>query len=737
MAVIFRMGIRYIVIMVLQEDIMKIKEKILEYISSKDYTPVTSEELCMIFDIEPKFRRDFVKVLDELEKEGHVLKSSKGKYLLPSSENAFKGTLQGNKVGFAYFIEEHGIIDDVYISKSDLNGAGHLDIVLIRVTKKARGDKKAEGEVLKIIQKNNKPIIGTYVHGKNFGFVIPDDTRYGFDLFISKGDRNGAKTNDKVVVKVKDKVPKGKNPEGTVTNIIGNINEKGVDITSVAMEFNLPFEFSNKVLNRAREIENEVSPHEIEERTDFRDLFTVTIDGATAKDFDDAVSIDRKDDNYLLYVHIADVAHYVTKGSALDKEAYRRGNSIYLLDRVIPMLPKELSNGICSLNPDVNRLAITIKMEINKKGKVVDYKFYESVIRSDYRLIYSNVSDIIEGKNDIYEDDLLNEKLSIMTELFEILRDKRQQRGSLDFNFTDPEVILGHDGRAIDIIQEERRVANRIIEEFMIVTNETVGSHFGFMEQPFIYRIHEEPSDIKVEELKRMIKKFGYFIKGQDIHPKDYQSILKEAEDKPDEPLVSMMLLRSMSKAEYSPYSEMHFGLASMFYTHFTSPIRRYPDLFIHRILKNFLRNRPNTHNINEYMRFLENVSKHCSMTERRAEDAENEVENMKMAEYMEQNIGKRFDGIVSGLTKFGIFVRLDNGVEGLVSFVQMTDDFYTFNEDSYIVVGDSRNKIYSLGQKVRVEVIDASSIKRQIDFKFVNGDLSNEYKVVSQQQES
>ncbi|MDO5018279.1 MAG: ribonuclease R [Lagierella massiliensis] len=704
---------------------MKIKEKILDYISTEDYTPITAEELCMVFDIEPSFIKEFTKVLKDLEKDGLILKSNKGKYLLPASENSYRGVLEGNKAGYAYFIQENGIIDDVYISKEDLNGAWHQDIVLIRITKKAQDDKKAEGEVVRILEKNEKPIIGTYVHGKNFGFVIPDDTRYGFDIFISKGNRNQAKTNDKVVAKVKNRAPKGKNPEGVVKNIIGNINEKGVDITSIVMEFNLPYEFSNKVLSRARDIGEEVSQTEIGQRTDFRELFTVTIDGATAKDFDDAVSIDKKGDNYILYVHIADVTHYVQKGSAIDKEAYRRGNSIYLLDRVIPMLPKELSNGICSLNPGVDRLSVTVKMEINNKGKVIDYKFYESVINSDYRLIYTNVSDILEGRKDIYEDGYLNEKLKLMEELFNILKEKRHRRGSIDFNFTDPEIILGHDGKPIDIVQEERRVANRIIEEFMIVTNETVGSHFGFMEEPFIYRVHEDPSEMKVEELKKMIKKFGYFIKGQDVHPKDYQSIISEAENKPEEAVISMMLLRSMSKAEYSPYPQMHFGLASMFYSHFTSPIRRYPDLFIHRIVKNFLHHKSNTNNINEYMKYLEDISKHCSMTERRAEDAEHEVESMKMAQYMEENIGKRFDGVISGLTKFGIFVRLENGVEGLVSFVQMTDDYYNFNEESYIVAGQTRNKIYSLGQKVRVEVIDASSIKRQIDFKFIDGDIN------------
>ena len=702
---------------------MNIKNKIIEYISTNGIKPKTKEELALDFDIDIKEYRTFFSILDSLEKEGLLLKTKKEKYILPSSENIFKGVLQGNKAGFAYFIENEKSIKDVFISKENMNGAKHKDEVLIKIIEEGNDKRSAEGEVIKVISQNTATLIGTYNDSKNFGFVVPDDSRYGFDVFISKGDKNGAKNNDKVVVKLKDTGKKGKSPEGVIISTIGNKNSKGVDITSIAMEFNLPYEFSNKILEKADKISQKVSKESVKSRKDFRNLLTVTIDGEDAKDFDDAISIDKKDDNYILYVHIADVANYVDKGSALDKEAYRRGNSVYLLDRVIPMLPKQLSNGICSLNPNVDRLTLTVKMEINKKGKVVDYKFFESVINSDYRLVYDKVSDILEGKDDYYKDDILTDKLRIMGELFEILNLKRKNRGSIDFNFPEPKIILDENGKAVDIVKEERRIANRIIEEFMLVTNETVGSHFGFMEEPFIYRIHVEPSEEKIEQFKNTLKKFGYIVKGKQLYSKDYQKILEDVKDKPEEMLVSTLLLRSLSKAEYSLDPEIHFGLAAMFYSHFTSPIRRYPDLFIHRIVKNFIHNKPNTKNMKSYLTMIDETAKHCSMTERRAEEAEYEVTDMKMAEYMEQHIGEEFEGIISSLTSFGIFVQLENSVEGLVRFVQMTDDYYSFNEDSYIVVGEKMNRVYSLGQKVRVKVLDASSIRKQIDFKFINGD--------------
>lgn len=700
---------------------MNIKNKIMEYISSNDYKPMTKEELALKFNIDTEDFRIFFSLLKELEKEGKLLLSKRDKYFLPSQNNIFKGVLQGNKSGFAYFIEENKSIKDVYISRENLKGAKHKDTVLIEIIREESSKKSAEGEVVKIIEQGESTIIGTYRDSKNFGFVIPDDSRYGFDIFISKGDRNDAKNNDKVVTRLKKSKSEGRNPEGVIISKIGNKDSKGVDITSIALEFQLPYEFSKKILDKAELIPKKVSKEETKKRKDFRDLFTVTIDGEDAKDFDDAISIDKKDDDYILYVHIADVAHYVSKGTAIDKEAYRRGNSVYLLDRVLPMLPKELSNGICSLNPNVDRLTMTCMMTINKRGKVVDYKFYESIINSDFRLVYDNVSDILEGEGDIYNSEYLNEKLHTMEELFNILSEKRKNRGSIDFNFIEPKIILDNKGKAVNIVEEKRRVANRIIEEFMLVTNETVGSHFGYMEEPFLYRIHIEPSKEKIEEFRNTIKKFGYNLKGKEIYSKDFQKILEDVKGKPEETLISTLLLRSFSKAEYSLEPEIHFGLSSMFYCHFTSPIRRYPDLFIHRILKNWIHGIPNTKNMKSYLNMITEVADHCSRTERRAEEAEYEVIDMKMAEYMEEHIGEVYSGIISSLTNFGIFVQLENGIEGLVQFNQMNDDYYKFLEESYIVVGESRNKIYSLGQKVKVEVLNASSVRRQIDFKFVN----------------
>ena len=699
---------------------MKITNKIIEFISRQDYSPMTKEELALEFQLEISEYRIFFKILDDLIKDGVLIKSKKDKYLLPSMENIYKGSLQGNKSGYTFFIEENKKIKDIYIAKENLNGAKHKDEVLVRIIKEATENRHAEGEVIEILNAISTTIIGTFKSSKNFGFVIPDDSRYGFDIFISKGDKNGAKNNDKVVVKFKNEKNKGKNPEGTIISVIGNRDDIGVDISSIVLEYQIPHEFSSKILDRADNIPKNIRSEEIKSRVDYRNLFTVTIDGSDAKDFDDAISIEKKDDNFILYVHIADVAHYVDKGSAIDKEAYRRGNSVYLLDRVIPMLPEQLSNGICSLNPGEDRLAMTVKMEINEKGKVVDYKFFESVINSKFRLIYDDVSNLLENISDKYNYNTLTENLKLMEDLFKVLNLKRKNRGSIDFNFIEPKIVLDNEGKVVDIQKEERRVANRIIEEFMLVTNETVGSHFGFLEEPFIYRVHISPSREKTEEFLRIIKKFGYIIKGKELYSKDYQKILDEIKNKPEEMLISTLMLRSFAKAEYSLEPDIHFGLSSMFYCHFTSPIRRYPDLFIHRILKNWIHGKENTSNYKMYLKMIDETAKHCSITERRAEEAGYEVNDMKMAEFMEQKIGEKFTGLISTLTNFGIFVQLENGIEGLVRYSNMRDDYYNFNEESYLVIGQKRDRVFSLGQKVTVKVINASRSRREIDFEII-----------------
>ncbi len=703
---------------------MTIREHVLEYIQRKDYTPVTKEELAIAFDIEISEFREFFRVIKDMEKERLIRFTKKEKIMYGQDISFIRGTLQGHRSGdFCYLLPEDKEMDDIYISKENLNGAIHKDEVEVEIIKEKKDSRNAEGQVVNILTQKRAPIVGTFQSVKNYGFVVPDDNKYGFDLFIQSGDKNGAKEDEKVIVRIANTNPKEKNPFGVVLEVLGHKDEAGIDISSVVKELGIPDVFPQKVLNQAANVPTEVEEKEKHQRVDYRDLFTVTIDGEDAKDFDDAISIDKKDNDYILYVHIADVSHYVEKGTALDKEAYRRGNSVYLLDRVIPMLPFELSNGICSLNPDVERLALTVKMVINTKGKVIDYKFQETIVRSNHRLIYTNVSDYLEGKYS-YGDEVLEEKLSIMKELFEVLAAKRQKRGSIDFDFTEVKILMNKEGTIKDIVPAERRIGNRLIEEFMLVTNETVATHYGFLEQPFMYRVHSDPDEEKVEAFRKFIYNFGYSIKGKDIHSKDFQVLLNEAKGKPEEILIQNLLLRSMQKAEYSEEPDKHFGLSTLFYSHFTSPIRRYPDLFIHRIVKNSIHHRPDTKNERAFIEYIAEVAEHCSITERKADEAEREVNDMKMAEFMEDHIGEVFDGIISSVTGFGIFVQLPNTIEGMVQYADLKDDYYQFDSTKYQAVGERSHKVYRIGQPVKVKVTDASKDRREIDFIFVeNGD--------------
>ncbi len=700
---------------------MKIKQRILDIISSDEYIPSDFTELSSYLNIDRKDNKIFNKVINELQKDNKILIDKNSKIIPLSQPKAFTGVIQGSGSDFCYFIPDNKDLDDVFIPKKDLNGAIHKDKVLVTITVDKKPNRSPEGKVLQIISRENTKLVGTFDEAKGYGFVILDDKKYGFDVFVKSGNKNGAKNNDKVIVKLTKTSGKNKNPEGVIVEILGQKDDPGVDIYSIAKTFNLPYEFPKKVKSQALEIPQKVEKSEKKSRIDFRDLFTVTIDGEDAKDFDDAISISKKDNNYILYVHIADVSHYVKKNTALDREAFRRGTSVYMLDRVIPMLPFELSNGICSLNPNKDRLALTVKMEISPTGKTLDYKFYESIIRSDYRLVYKDVSNFLENIDDPYSDDELKENLLLMKELYEILSERRKQRGSIDFDFPETKIILDDKSRVIDVKKSERRIGNRLIEEFMLITNETVASHFGYLDRPFIYRVHEEPDNEKVETFRRILSNFGYHLKGKNLYSKDYQSILKELDGKPEKQLLSSLLLRSMQKAEYSENPNIHFGLASMFYTHFTSPIRRYPDLFIHRIVKNFINHKPDTNNEKEFMKYLKDIAKQCSATERRAEEAEREAIDMKCSEYMQSHINDEFEGVISSLTKFGIFVQLDNTIEGLVQFQSMTDDYYIFDENNYTVYGERTKKSYNIGQKVRIRVINSDKEKRQIDFELID----------------
>lgn len=635
------------------------------------------------------------------------------------------GKISLNRKGFGFFIPDDENIEDVFISRVSLNRALNNDRVRIKVTKEAEGTNKAEGEVVEILKRNQEILVGEFQKVKKYGFVVLDGNKSNHDIFIPQEHVNGAKNGDKVVVEILFFDRRDKNPTGKVVEVLGNTNDTGIQILAIAKKYELPDEFSYDTLAYAKSLPKVPDKEDYKNRQDFRDLFTVTIDGADAKDFDDAISIEKEDDKYILYVHIADVAHYVTENSAINADAYERGNSVYLLDRVIPMLPEELSNTLCSLNPNVDRLSVTVKMKIDQNGNVKDYDFYESVINSNYRLIYDNVSDLLEGKKNIYNYAKLENDLKLMAELHDILENKRKQKGALDFDFKESKISLDKNGHPYDIREDERRVANRLIESFMVLTNEVVGEHYANIEVPFMYRVHEAPSEEKILEFRSIIAKFGLQIKGEKLYPKDFQKILEEVEGSNLSFLISNIMLRTMRKAEYRREPDIHFGLATENYSHFTSPIRRYSDLVVHRILKASLHN--NYKKVKRsYLKKLDNIAEHISETERKAEEAERDVDALKKAEYMEDRIGEVYNGIISSITNFGLFVELPNTIEGLVHFRSLNDDYYEFDKENYKIIGQHKGKVYELGQPVRIEVENVNTDLREIDFRLVK-DEENE----------
>lgn len=703
---------------------MTIRLKITELMEEKNYKPMLKEELSIYFDIEKKDRQDFYKILDGLEKEGIIIKAKNERYGLLNSEYLISGVLEGHERGFGFVVPKEKTRRDVFIPAENMNGAMHGDKVVATITKREEAGKREEGEIIRIIERSTKTIVGTFEDNKNFGFVIPDEHKISYDIFIPKSQTKNAKTNQKVVVEILTWPEARRNPEGRVVEVLGYLEDKGTDILSIIRQFDLPEKFPSKVEEIAANIPLEVQPEELEGRIDLRDLNTFTIDGFDAKDLDDAVSIEMKENgNYYLGVHIADVSHYVKERSPIDREAVERGNSVYLIDRVIPMLPKALSNGICSLNPRVDRLTLSVLMEIDKSGNIVEHKIVESVINSKERLTYDYVSDYLEDENSEAKDKVesVKEELKLMEELCHILYAKRERRGSIDFEFPEAKIILDEQGVPVEIRKEDRRIANRIIEEFMLVSNETVAEQFFWAEVPFLYRTHEEPSSEKIADFNKLIHNFGYILKGkQEIHPKELQLLMKEIRGKKEEPLISMLLLRSLKKAIYNAEPGIHFGLAAQYYSHFTAPIRRYPDLVIHRIIKMFIKGKLSIRTQEKLEANLPDIAEHTSMTERRAEQAEREVEDMKKAQYMSKYIGEEFEGIVSSLTNFGMFVQLDNTIEGLVHFSNMFDDYYHFDEDNYHIIGERTNRIYRLGDIVKIKVIDANVARRNIDFQIL-----------------
>ena len=697
------------------------KKMIYDFMCEDMYVPMKIKELCIVLGVTKQDRPVLERILLELQEEGKIELSKRGKYSKAESKNV-TGVFTAHQRGFG-FVTIEGETEDIFIPGDKVNGAMHMDTVEITVLPTTSGKRK-EGAVLKVIERGMKHVVCTYEASENFGFAVPDNTRFGSDIFIPKGKSMGAVAGHKVVVEVTSYGKKDKKPEGRVVEIIGHINDPGTDILSIVKAYDMPVEFSEKIMHQVENVSKEVTDADMAGRMDLRDWTMVTIDGEDAKDLDDAVSLFMDGDNYVLGVHIADVSNYVQEHSALDVEALKRGTSVYLVDRVIPMLPHALSNGICSLNEAQNRLTLSCIMTINPKGEVIDHKIAETVIRTNRRMTYTNVKKILEDKDPEVMEEYkeLVPMFEKMAELASILRKRRMKRGSIDFDFPETKVILNDKGEPIDIKPYDRNVATKLIEDFMLIANETVASHFFWQEIPFVYRTHENPDTEKIHKLSTFINNFGYslHIGADEVHPKELQKLLEKIEGTDEEALISRLTLRSMKQARYTTACTGHFGLAASYYCHFTSPIRRYPDLQIHRIIKETLRGRMNAKRIEHYESILDEVAKQSSQMERRADEAERETIKLKKCEYMAKHVGEEFEGVISGVTEWGFFVELPNTVEGLVRVTELKDDFYQFYEDTYELVGEATNKRYKLGQKVKVVVESTDKLMRTIDFALV-----------------
>lgn len=701
-----------------QELFEKRKKLVCELLDDEMYVPLKEKELAAFMQVAREDREEFRKVLDALLREGKAQVTAKGKYIKPD-ERLLTGTFIGNARGFG-FVEIEGREEDLYVPEEMVNNAFHMDRVQVELLPGKRG-KRQEAAVRRILEHGTSQVVGTYEQSSSFGFVIPDNGKIGTDIFVPKERSKGAADGHKVVVELTSYGDERHKPEGKVVEILGHINDPGVDIMSIIRGFDLPLAFGEKVMNQAERIPDEVSEADRAGRVDLRDLRMVTIDGEDAKDLDDAVSLVKEGAFYHLGVHIADVSNYVQENSALDWEALERGTSVYLVDRVIPMLPHKLSNGICSLNQGVDRLALSCLMTIDGKGNVTDYQIVESVIRVERRMSYTSVKKILEDRDEqeCREYETLVPMFEQMAELAAILRQKRHKRGSIDFDFPETKILLDDAGRPVDIRPYERNVATKLIEDFMLAANETVAQHFFWLEIPFVYRTHENPDPEKIMKLSTFLHNFGYYIKNarEEIHPKEIQKLLDKMEGTPEEMLISRLTLRSMKQAKYTVECSGHFGLACQYYCHFTSPIRRYPDLQIHRIIKEQLRGRLSEKRLEHYRERLPGIAERSSRMERRAEEAERETEKLKKAEYMEGHIGEVFQGVISGITSWGIYVELPNTVEGMIHVSKLPGDFFVYDESTYEMVGQDTGKRYRLGESVRVRVDGVERMTRSVDF--------------------
>jgi len=703
------------------------EEDILAFMREQAYHPMTVKELEAAFEIQDADAfKELVKTLNGLEARGEVVRTRANRYGVPEKMNLVRGRLQSHPKGFGFVIQETPESDDIYVHANDMNGALHGDTVLVRVEKEMGGN-RLEGRIIRVVERGITEVVGTFKDETYYAFVIPDEKRLGKDIFIPKEAYNGAVDGHKVVAKIV-RYPEGRvNPEGEVVEILGHKNDPGVDILSIIRKFGLPESFPEEVLAEADAAPDEISDEEIQGRRDLRDRMMVTIDGADAKDLDDAVSLEKlPNGNVRLGVHIADVSYYVRENSALDQEAYRRGTSVYLVDRVIPMLPHRLSNGICSLNPQVDRLTISCDMEMSPDANVVKYDIFLSVIRTNERMTYADVRSILEDK-----DEALIEKYRDLVPMFQEmeklalkLRKKRMQRGAIDFDFREAKIYVNDEGTPTDIGFRTRSIAEQIIEEFMLAANETVAEHFHWMKQPFMYRIHEDPNQEKLMAFMEFVTNFGYSIrgKGNSVHPRALQQLLEEVKGKPEEIIISTVMLRSMKQARYDAESLGHYGLSTDFYTHFTSPIRRYPDLIVHRRIRDWIEKgeQLSEKRLAYWQEHMPLIAEHASQRERLAVDAERETDDLKKAEFMLERVGEEFEGVISSVTSFGIFVELPNTIEGLVHVSYLTDDYYHYHERMYALVGERTGKQYRIGDVVQVRVSNVNVDERTIDFEIV-----------------
>ncbi|HDK5695710.1 TPA: ribonuclease R [Staphylococcus pseudintermedius] len=711
---------------------MNLKEEIIAIIKSADYEPMSVSDFQDALGLSSADSfRDLIKILVELEQTGMVTRTKQDRYQKQqqkTNSGLVRGTLSQNKKGFAFLRPDDQEMEDIFIPPIKINRAMDGDVVLVEV-KKSRGDfrkGKFEGEVKAIESHSIKQVVGTFSEARHFGFVVPDDKRIMQDIFVPKGQELGAVEGHKVLVQITQYSDGTNSPEGQISAILGHKNDPGVDILSIIYQHGIEIEFPDDVLKEAENVPETIQPDELKGRRDLRDELTITIDGADAKDLDDAIAVKKLDNgNTELTVSIADVSYYVTEGSALDREAYDRATSVYLVDRVIPMIPHRLSNGICSLNPEVDRLAMSCRMEIDAQGQVVKHEIFESVIHSNARMTYDAVNRIITDKDAATRAQYpeIVPMLDLAQTLSQQLIAMRKKRGEIDFDIKEAKVIVNEEGIPKEVVTRERGEGERLIESFMLIANETVAEHFNQMEVPFIYRIHEQPKSERLRQFFDFITNFGIMVKGtgEDIHPSTLQNIHEEIAGRPEDMVISTMMLRSMQQARYDADNLGHFGLAADYYTHFTSPIRRYPDLIVHRLVRKYLIEKSmDGRAMHEWEEKLPQIAEHTSNRERRAIDAERDTDELKKAEFMIQHIGDEFEGVISSVANFGMFVELPNTIEGMVNMQNMSDDYYHFDERQMALIGERKAKVYRIGDVVKVKVIHVDVDERQIDFQIV-----------------